>query len=175
MAFLGSSFNLFKSFLELRCQELNHKDNLNDHAWRRKEEGKVPSSKSLLKVTFSATAVLTIGPILPISLEAFKGSFLHFKFPPLRALGPWVLKVSWENYYKNSGLKSPILQEGQRKLFFFNWRIIALQCCVVFLTMSISHKHIISLPFWAPPTPLPPPSPPLYVITEHWAGLPCVT
>ena len=56
-------------------------------------------------------------------------------------------------------------------LKFFNWKIIALQCCVSFcpITARISHDYIH--PFPLDPVCLPP-TPPLWVISERQAGLP---
>ena len=53
---------------------------------------------------------------------------------------------------------------------FFNWRNIALQCCVGFChtTMQFSHNYT----YIASLLSLPPLLPSLWVITEHQAGLP---
>ena len=53
--------------------------------------------------------------------------------------------------------------------FIFNWRIIVLQCCFGFChtTTWISHKYT-----YIPSLLNLPPTPPLWVVTEHQAALP---
>ena len=63
--------------------------------------------------------------------------------------------ISIHDYYKNHSF-------GFLNKFIFNWKIIALQCCVGFchITTWISHgtymspPFLFSLPFCCPPTPL---------------------
>ena len=62
-----------------------------------------------------------------------------------------------------------------KNLFIFNWRIIALQCCVGFCqtSASINRRYtrvpsLLNLPPASPPSSSPP-SHPSYVVTEHHA------
>ena len=63
------------------------------------------------------------------------------------------------------------------KIFIFNWRIIALECCVGFYhtTVRISQKCVcvyIYIPFLSSLPPTSAPIPPIKVIKEHRAELP---
>ena len=58
--------------------------------------------------------------------------------------------------------------------FFFNWRIIALWCCVCFYhtLMWINHDYTL-VPSLLNLLPAACPQPPLRVVTEHWLSLLC--
>ena len=71
---------------------------------------------------------------------------------------------------KTGSILKKINQDNYTRLFFkyiFNWKIIALQCCVGFFHTAtrISHKHT-----YISPTPYP--ISPLEVVTEHQVELP---
>ena len=104
------------------------------------------------------------------------------------------LRVHWIGISKTSQLRDRVIEPQSIILFFFFfgmcvgfiyfftkwtvvfcfWSIIALQCCVSFCrtvkwisSMCTYIPSLLDLPH------LPHPVPPLWVITEHWARLPC--
>ena len=71
---------------------------------------------------------------------------------------PWLIQVKvWQNPQCCKVISLQLNKLIFKKLFIFNWRIIAFQYCVGFCHMStwISHRHTYEPPFHLPPYPTP--------------------
>ena len=82
------------------------------------------------------------------------------------SFNPWVGKIPWRRKWQPTPVFLPGESQGQRSLagyiFFFNWSIIALPCCVSFCCYANQYMH--------PPSHLYSPQP--QAITEHGAEIP---
>ena len=96
--------------------------------------------------------------------------------PPAPEAFEWEGRWNWTLIVQGISIPQEPLWIFKRKVmtwqfFFFNWRIIALQCCINFCrTMQISHNYIYELPL-EPPSPLP--SHPSRSSQRHRLGSPC--